>query len=165
MSKAFFTVNRILIIFLISVIFFSADGRAAETKPAIVITSQTLTADSKNNIVIFEGRVVAKKEDITIHSDKMKVYYNNSLGEIKKIYAYGDVKAFKDERAIFSEEATYLGEDERIVFRGKPKAVDGKNIITGTEIIYFIRENRTIVKDSRVVLKKEQGIGNALSPN
>lgn len=134
---------------------------AEAVEQPITITSRTLIADNKKNVAIFEGSVVATNEDITIHSDRMEVSYNNSLGKIVKIYAYGNVKAFKNERAIFAEEAIYSGQDEKIVFTGEPKAVDGENVITGTEIIYFLKENRTIVKGSRVVLKKENRIKDA----
>ena len=164
MSQALFTVTKISIITSILMGIFVANATPIEEKP-IVITSQTLIADNKKNIVIFEGKVTAKNEDITIYSDKMEVSYNNSLGKITKIRASGNVKVVKNERTIFSEEATYIGEEEKIVFSGKPKAVDGGNVITGTEITYFFKKNQTIVKDGRVVLKKGQGMNNAFSPN
>lgn len=169
MSKVFFTVNKLLIIFFIlfgisAPAVAAEDAKRPEEKP-IIITSQMLTADNKNNIVTFEGSVVAKSEDLTIYSDKMEVFYNNSLKQITKIYAHGNVKAIKNDHAIFSNEATYSGQEEKIVFTGNPKAVDGGNVITGTEIVYFPKENRTIVKGSRVILKKQTGIKNALPSN
>lgn len=156
MSKASFTHSNVLIIIFLTLIHISAISvTAAEEKP-IVITSQTLIADNKNNIAIFEGSVVAKSEDIIIYSDKMEVSYNNYQGNITKIRAYGNVRAHKNERVIFSKEATYLGQEEKIVFTGQPKAVEEENVITGTEIIYFFKEDRTIVKDSHIVLKKSK---------
>ncbi len=153
MSKVFFTVNSILISLALICIFTAA--AIAEGEP-IVITSQMLIADNKKNVAIFEGTVVAKSDDITMNSDKMEVFYDNSEGKITIIHAYGNIKVFNKERAIFSQEATYFGQEEKIVFTGEPKAVEGENIITGTEIIYFLKDNRTIVKDSRVVLKKDK---------
>ena len=89
-----------------------AAEKAAKTP--IVITSQTLTADNNNKTAVFEGSVVATKEDLTIYSDKMTVYYDNSEGKIKKIYAVGNVKAHKGDRVIFSDEATYLEAEKKI---------------------------------------------------
>jgi lipopolysaccharide export system protein LptA len=160
MLKVLFIFNKIFIISIILIILFPSVTIAGKEQP-IIITSQTLIADNNLNTVTFEGTVVAKNEDITIYSDKMEVFYNNSLGEITKIYASGNVRALKDARTIFSEEAMYLGEEDKIIFTGEPKAVDGENVITGTEIIYFIKKNRTIVKASRVVLKREHDIKNA----
>ncbi len=153
MSKVFFTVNSILISLALICIFTAVAIAEGES---IVITSQMLTADNKKNVAVFEGTVVAKSDDITINSDKMEVFYDNSEGKITIIRAYGNVKVFNEERAIFSQEATYFGQEEKIIFTGEPKAVEGKNIITGTEIVYFIKENRAIVKGSRVILKKDK---------
>ena len=155
MSKALFTPIKFLIIPLMLISISSVPITAVEKK-AIVITSQTLTADNKTNIAVFEGSVVAKNEGIVIYSDRMDVSYNNYQGKITKIHAYGNVKVHKNERAIFSKEAIYSEEEEKIIFTGEPKAVEGENVITGTEIIYFFQEDRTVVKDSRVVLKKDK---------
>ena len=134
----------------------STVSAATAKKQPIVITAQTLTADNKNNTVVFEGSVVAKNEDIIIYSDKMVVSYDDSQGKITEIHAYGNVKVHKKERAIFSKEATYSEREEKIVFTGDPKAVDGENVVTGTQIIYFFKDDRTIVKGSKVILKKNQ---------
>lgn len=157
MSKAFFTFRNALIkffLFLLLLCFSAAPATAATEKP-IVITSQTLIADNKNNTAIFEGSVVAKSEDIIIYSDKMEVFYNESQKEIIKIHVYGNVKVHRKERAIFSDEAIYMGREEKIIFKGEPKAVDGENVVTGTQIIYFLKDDRTIVEGGRVILKQK----------
>ncbi|MBI5739288.1 MAG: hypothetical protein HZA16_01095 [Nitrospirae bacterium] len=134
---------------------FSALADKAGKKP-VVITSRTLTADSKNNTAVFEGSVIAKTEDVTIYSDKMTVFYDNSESKIKQIEAAGNVKVHSKERAIFSDEAIYLDEERKIIFRGNPKAVEGENVITGTQIIFFINDDRAVVEGSRVILQNRQ---------
>lgn len=153
MLKAYFTVSRILIF---AVLVFTYAGTAAAEKEPIVITSQTLTADNKENIAVFEGSVVAKSEDIVITCDKMEVYYSDSNNKITKIHAVGNVKVNKKERAISSKEATYFWQEDKIIFTGEPKAVEGENVVTGTEIVYFLKENRTIIKGSHVVIKNSK---------
>lgn len=156
MSKAFFTVRNVLtILFLSSLCFSVIPARAVKEKP-IVITSQTLTADNRKNTAVFEGSVVATSEDIVIYSDRMEVSYNDSAGEIIKIHAYGNVKVQKDERAIFAEEAIYLGQEEKIIFKGEPKVVDGDNVISGTQIIYFFKDERAVVESSNVTINSNQ---------
>ncbi len=156
MSKVSFTNKSAFIIILLTLLCLSAVPVSAAKRKPLVITSETLTADNKKNTVIFEGSVVAKSEDIVIYADKMEVSYNNSKGEITNIHAYGNVRVQNEERVIFSNAATYFGQEEKIIFNGEPKAVDGENVITGTQIIYFIKDERTIVKGSRLVLKKHQ---------
>lgn len=154
MSKAYFIVSIILILFTAEAM--SSTIIATKEKKPIVITSNTLTADNNNNTAVFEGSVVAKTDDIIIYSDKMTVFYDNSEGKLTKIYASGNVKVHRKERAIFSREATYLDEEEKIIFTGEPKAVEGENVITGTQIIYFLKDDRSIVEGSKVILKNNK---------
>lgn len=153
MSKAYFTVSQILIF---AVLVFTCAGTIAAEDEPIVITSQMLTADNKKDVAVFEGSVVAKSGDTVINCDKMEVYYSDSKEKITKIRALGNVKVNKKERAIFSKEATYFWQEDKIVFTGEPKAVEGENVITGTEIVYFLKENRTIIKNSHVVIKNKK---------
>jgi lipopolysaccharide export system protein LptA len=155
MSKLFFIINSVLIVGLIS---FNACASTLIEKPEkspIVITSKTLTADNKNNTAVFEGTVVAKTNDITIYSDKMTVFYNNEEGKIMKIHAVGDVKVRNKERALFSDEAIYFDAEEKIIFTGNPKAVEGENMITGKQIIFFLKDNRAVVEGSRMILQNK----------
>ncbi|MBI4850155.1 MAG: lipopolysaccharide transport periplasmic protein LptA [Nitrospirae bacterium] len=158
MSKPFLIFNIILTTLTIHLTDASAVLMEKADKKPVVITSQTLTADSKNNTAVFEGSVVAKTNDITIYSDKMTVFYNNSESKISKIEASGNVRVLKKERAIFSDEAVYLEDEKKIVFRGNPKAVEGENIITGTEITFFLQDDRAVIEGSKVILQNKQGL-------
>lgn len=128
-----------------------------EKKP-IVITSQSLTADNKHNTAVFEGSVVAKSGDIAMHADRMTVFYSDTENRVKRIHAVGNVKVNKKERALFSDEAIYLNDDEKIIFTGNPKAVEGENVITGTQIIFYIQDDRAVVEGSRVILQNKKGL-------
>lgn len=156
MSKAFFIIKNVFFLLLSITFILSVAPAQAVKGDSIVITSQKLTADNKQKTAVFEGLVVAKTKDIFIYSDRMEVVYDNTEGRIKKIRAVGDVRVHNKNRAIFSEEAVYFGEEGKIIFNGEPKAVEGENVITGTQIIYFLKDDRTVVKGSRVVLKANQ---------
>jgi lipopolysaccharide export system protein LptA len=158
MSKQFFIVSFVLSALLVHLTASAADLLDKKGKKPIIITSESLTADSKNSTAIFEGSVVAKTEDITMYSDKMTVYYDNSRNKVEKIHALGHVKVNKEEKAIFSDEATYIEKDNKIIFTGNPKAVDGENVISGTQIIFYLNDDRAEVQSSRVVLQNKQGL-------
>jgi len=147
------------ILFSFSIIFFTYSVESsvtlAEKKP-VIITSRTLTADNKNNTAVFEGTVVAKTEDITIYSDKMTVFYDSAQSTIKKIEASGNVKVQRKERVIFSDEAIFVDNEKKIIFRGNPRVVEGENIITGTQIIFFLQDDRAVVEGSKVILQNRQ---------
>jgi len=137
---------------------YTASSNTTPEKKTIVITSKTLTADSKNNTAVFEGSVVAKTGDITMHSDKMSVFYDNSENSIDTIHATGNVKVHKNERALFSDKAVYFDADEKIIFTGNPKAIEGNNIISGTKIIFYFKDDRAVVENSKIVLQNKEGL-------
>lgn len=126
--------------------------RSPEAKKSVIITATTLTADNKTHIAIFEGKVIAKTDDMTIHSDKMTAYYSEA-GAIIKIDAEGHVKLTTGEKVITSDAVTYLAEGEKLTFTGQPRAVEGTSMITGTKMIYLIKEDRSIVENSRVFIE------------
>ncbi|HDH53052.1 MAG TPA: hypothetical protein ENH24_01040 [Nitrospirae bacterium] len=151
-------VNFVLIILILHIAAFAIDLPGNAGKKAVIITSQSLTADNKNHTAIFEGSVVAKTGGITMYSDEMTVFYDNSESKIKKIHAIGNVRVLKNERALFSEEATYFEDEGKIIFTGNPKAVEGENVITGTQIIFYLKDDRAVVEGSRVILQNKQGL-------
>ncbi len=156
MSRQFFIVNCILSALLVHFTVSAATLIDKKEKKSIIITSETLTADNKNSTAIFEGSVVAKTDDITMYSDKMTVFYDNTRNKVTRIHALGRVKVHKEEKALFSDEATYLEDEEKIIFTGNPKAVDGENVISGTQIIFYLKDDRAEVQGSRVVLQNKQ---------
>lgn len=158
MLKQFFIVSSLFIYLALSVYSHAAPIIKSAEKNPIVITSQTLTADNKSNTAVFEGSVIAKTDDITMYSDKMTVFYDNSESTVSKIYAVGNVKVVNKTRVIFSNEAIYLDKEDKIIFSGNPKAVEGDNIITGKQIVFFLKDERAVVKGSRVILQNKKDI-------
>lgn len=158
MSKPFSIISSVLLLVIVINTSFASPIDAGKEKEPVVITSQTLTADNKNNTAVFEGSVLAKSGDIEMYSDKMTVFYSESEKKIQKIHAVGHVKVHKQERALFSDEATYLNDnaDEKIIFTGNPKAVEGENVITGKKIIFYIKDDRAVVQGSRVILQNNK---------
>ena len=154
MLKPFFIVS-LFVLLLVVHSTVPASSSAEKGKSPVVITSKTLTADNRNNKAVFEGNVIAKTEDITMHADRMIVFYDNSENKISKIHALGNVRVHKQERAMFSDEAVFIDSEKKIVFTGKPRAVEGDNVITGTKITFFLSDERAIVEGSRVILKND----------
>lgn len=131
----------------------AGEQKLIEKKGPITITSSTLTADNRAHTALFEGSVTAKTEDTTLHADKMLVHYTEA-GKVTRIEASGHVKLVKGERVITSDEATFLADEEKVVFTGQPKAVEGTTMVTGTKMIYLIKEDRSVVEQSRVYMEK-----------
>ena len=125
-------------------------------KGPIVITSETLSADNKSRTALFEGSVVAKTKDMTLYSDRMIVYYAEKTGNVTKIDAEGRVKLVRKDLIVTSKAANYFAEEEKIIFTGEPKAVERGNVVTGTKMTYLMKEDRSIVENSRVLLENKK---------
>ena len=158
MSKPHLIFNCLLSLLIVCFSVSKVSVTEGAEKKTITITSETLTADNKNSTAVFEGSVIAKTDDITIYSDKMIVFYNDAENNVKKINATGNVKVHNKERVIFSKEASYIKNEEKIIFTGSPKAIEGDNVFTGTQIIYFLKDDRAVVEESRVILQDKQEI-------
>jgi lipopolysaccharide export system protein LptA len=162
MSKRFFSKSALALLFiLLATAPLCADNgekQKLRVKGPVVITSSRLSADNNSNTAIFEGSVVAKSEDMTLYSDRMKVFYSEG-GEINRIVAYGNVKLIKENGVLTSEEAVYLAEEKKLVFTGNPRAIEGSNVITGSRMIYLIEEDRSIIEDSKAYLEEKASGG------
>ncbi len=155
MLKPFFIISFIFFLFS-SVTAFCEEQSQAKIKGPITVTSETLTNDNKAHTALFEKNVIARTTDMTIYADKMLVYYKEGSGDVTKIEASGNVRLYKNGRIITSREATYYADEDKVVFTGDPRAVDGENVVTGSIMTYFIAEDRSYVERSKVFLKNKK---------
>src|SRR5208337_3117356 len=124
-------------------------------KEPTVVTSQKMTTDQKAKTALFEQNVVTKKGDRTMYADKMLVHYSDEKGgsTIKEIDAQGNVKLLRGDRVVTSKFAVYYAEpEEYIVFTGEPRASEGDNVVTGTKITYFMKDDHSVVENSKVFI-------------
>ncbi len=153
MSKALFIFKVSLVVLILALTTVaSASPEDAESRE-VVITSVSLVVDSHTDSALFEGSVVAKIDQLTIYSDSMKVTYSSTEKKVIEVNAIGNVRVHNEGKAIFSDEAKYISEEEKIVFTGAPKVAEGENVIIGTRITYFLNDDRAVVEGSRVILK------------
>lgn len=152
--------RRLFIISILILLFAAPFAYSEETKERIrgpiTITSASLTADNKAHTALFENNVIAKTTDMSIYADRMLVYYKEDGGEVTKIDAAGNVKVHRDSKVITAQKAVYFADEEKIVFTGEPRAIDGENMITGTKMTFLINEDRSYVENSKVFLKSKK---------
>ncbi|MEK6681203.1 MAG: LptA/OstA family protein [Nitrospirota bacterium] len=174
-------------LFIILLISYSiAEGKELidkEERTPIVITSQRMTAVNEQNRLIFEKDVVAKKDDIVLYADKMEILFNKTKDaglidaaakekdakenrDISTITATGNVKVVRGEKTITANEAVYYKEEDKIVLTGEPKAWEKDDVVTGTRMTIFLKEDKSIVEGSKVVVhpdkKGKKGLGSIL---
>lgn len=152
--------KRLLIISLLLIFISATDTFSQDTKQRIrgpiVVTSETLTADNNAHTALFERNVVAKTTDMTIYADTMLVYYRENSGDVTKIESAGNVRVLRNTRIITSQKAVYYADEDKVIFTGDPRAVDGENVVTGTRMTYFINDDRSYVENSKVFLNNKK---------
>lgn len=145
-------------VLLLSFSVFPIQSPAEEKKTGkepIVITAKTLTADNKAKTALFEGTVEARRGEMTLFADRMLVHYTDEkdAAAIRQIDASGKVKLIRGDRIVTSDHAVYRNDpEEHVVFTGSPRAVGGENVVTGTKMVYYFKEDRSVVENSRVMI-------------
>ena len=127
-----------------------AAERAAESarelgSRPIDVTADRITADSARNTVTFEGNVVARQADVTLHADRIQADYSREAGAIDRIEAEGNVRFVQEGREARSARATFHNLEQRIVLSGGATLQQGQNTVQGETLTIFLRENRSVV--------------------
>lgn len=156
---------RILASILIAAVVFSPAVMSAQTDPLdilkggdepLVIRSETLEIDNKNQRVIFTGNVDARRSTFTIKCQKMHLYYlGDASGKtegpedvrVDRVEARGDVKITRfDGGEAMADEAVYYQKEDKVVLTGNPVVKQGEDFVEGARITFFIGEKRSIVE-------------------
>jgi len=151
----------------------------APAPPEIIITSNSLVFKNIENTAIFTGKVVMTKADFTMYANQMIVYFAGEVqpaipkkeGEgvrppeapqadlptfgnrsVSLIDATGNVVMQKGEKKAKSRKAVYHQRDEVLVLTGDPEAWEKGYRVTGTKMTMFLKEDRSVVEGSRVVI-------------
>lgn len=153
---------------LLFILLSSSIAAAAEkSNQPINITSDSMEAETKANKVVFKGNVVAKQQDVTITSNELMATYGDNGKELKDVLASGNVRITQQNKIAAAERALFLNAERKIILTGNPKVWQGKDIITGEKIIYFLDEDRTIVEGGQervratIHPKKEETFANS----
>ena len=111
------------------------------TMKPIQITSKSMEADNKKNIVTFKGNVVVKQEDIVILSDIMKVAYE-AKGGISRVEASGNVKMSQENRIATGKKLVFYNPEQKIVMTGNAKIWQGDNLISCEKVTVLLEEDK-----------------------
>ncbi len=152
--------RRFFILLLLLLLGFSAavSAQAAEkpvffgnSKDPVAITADKLDFDQKKQVAVFSGNVVARQAQTTLEADTLRVVFTSGAGqELKEIIATGKkvTVKLKDKKAV-CRKMHYYAASRKIVLTGNPSLDDGKNVISGEEITFFLDDERSVVKSGR----------------
>lgn len=120
----------------------------------IDINANVMEMNEDKKVIVFTGEVVAKKQDIILYSDKLTVYYlenKNKKKDVDTMIAEGKVKIVQLDKVALGDIAKYFRKEDMILLEGKPAIVKDSegNEIKGDKVIFYIKENKSVVEGSR----------------
>ena len=124
---------------------FAEDKIAVDSSQPITITSNTMEARKKENVVIFKGDVVAQQKEYTLYSKELSVYYADGK-EIKEMVATGSVKIVQLNKVATGEKAVYNRETRLVVLTGNPQVEQDCDVVKGDKITIFLDEDKSLVE-------------------
>ncbi|MBP2673520.1 MAG: lipopolysaccharide transporter periplasmic protein LptA [Deltaproteobacteria bacterium] len=141
-----------LALLLVALTARGAQGQERKGLPAqeagarpIEVTADRLNADSGKDTVTFEGNVIARQGDVTMHSNRLHAEYSRRTKTIERIEAEGAVRFLQEGREARSDRATFFNLEQRVVFSGGAVLKQGENTLKGETITIFLQENRAVV--------------------
>ena len=166
---SFQILSFIIIIYALNFVFTSFFAFAEEKisgadssrkSKKIHIAANKLVTDKDARFLEFIGDVNASQENLSITSDKLRIYYKEGAfnnkeksksdeGSIKKIIAIGNVIITFDDKVAMSDQADFFTEKRILVLTGdNSKLTSGNNSITGSRITLYQNDGRITVESN-----------------
>lgn len=118
-----------------------------EERLPIQISSDEMLAYQEIQKFIFMGNVVTKRGDLIINSDRLESFKDPKGSDV--IIASGNVRINQGGRQASAEKAEFYEAENKIILKGHPKVWEKENVIQGTEMTFFINEDKSIVKGDK----------------
>jgi len=139
-----------------------------ESNEPISITSDKMVFQNLKDKIIFEGTVVIKKEGLLLESERAEIFLirraepsetgaEKQPQQVSKIIASGNVRINKGTQYAKAEKGTFDRIKEVLVLTGNPELWEEGYHIKGEEIIFFMKEERTLVTQSEVLIQNASG--------
>ncbi|MEY2342601.1 lipopolysaccharide transport periplasmic protein LptA [Acidithiobacillus sp. IBUN Pt1247-S3] len=140
-----------LLVTFIPLSVWAADASdAALGKGPIHIAADALQGQNKPiQEAIYTGNVVMQQGDLVIHAAQLTIHAQ--AGKVEKAVATGNPVSFtmsSAQRHGYGQELSYEPGSGRIVLTGDAHLWQGKNEVTGNQVIYLLQSQQTAVTAS-----------------
>jgi lipopolysaccharide transport protein LptA len=115
------------------------------------IRSDIIDIKQKSQKIDFIGNVVVERDDVSLLSNKMEVFYidkasnediKNTNSNIKEIKAFGNVKMFNDEFVASSDLANFYPDKNIFILEKNVIVNNGTSILTGDKFSYDLKTKK-----------------------
>jgi lipopolysaccharide export system protein LptA len=120
------------------------------------IDSKTLETFGNEGRVVFQGDVVARQGDVTLHADRVEVRIDRQTRQIQRVKAFGHVRIRKAEIVATGNEADYDAQQGVAVLVGDPKVWRDRDVVAGEKITLYLAEDRSVVEGAKAILYQQK---------
>ncbi|MEE9613380.1 MAG: lipopolysaccharide transport periplasmic protein LptA [Thermodesulfobacteriota bacterium] len=113
----------------------------------VVITSDTMEADTSGKVVVFRGDVAAKG-DFVLCSDELTMHYSDK-DEVREIVATGNVLIVSGNKTATATKAVYERAGRTVVLTGRPVVRQCADTVTGARITINLEDDSSVVESSK----------------
>ncbi len=133
-------------------LILAAPALSADKSPINIEADRMVSLEQKGS-VLFSGNVLATQAEVQIRTDEMTVYYSqtdNGKGqEVKKLLCLGNVEVTKGDWLGTGDKMDYLAQERKVILTGHAKAWQGKDLVVGETIVYYLDKGRSEVLPSQ----------------
>ena len=125
-----------------------AKARPAAADKLLDITSNRLDAASAKGEAVFKGAVVAKKGDMVLYGDTLKVIFDLKTKKVSRIVATGKVHITQPGRDVRCQQVDYNVVTEVMILTGTVVIRDTvkDQLLSGNRVIYDRKNDRQVVE-------------------
>lgn len=140
----------------------------------IRIDADTLEFDTRNDVAVFRGGVVARQDNVVMRSTVLRVTFapSDDTGEraegLQSVVAEGEVEVQQGERVARGERAEFNDAERTVVLSGGAVLQDGPSEVRGDRVIVYLDEERSVVEGTntrvKAILVPERKGGSGVGP-
>lgn len=167
-------IGKFIVGFGIGLFAISTVDAAQDVSPPdpVQIRAKSMTIKNNDNVATFEGSVIVTRGALTMLADRVEVSFspvgdstipnrpsvpgaigNSNFRDVRFLHAEGHVVVTQEATRAESDEARYDGATEVVTLTGDPVVVEDKNRVAGSKITIYLKENRSVVENSRVLVE------------
>lgn len=157
------------VIFILgALLLVTASGFCQKDDEPINIEADRMISQEEKNSVVFIGNVDASQGKVTIRTDEMTIYYQpndpkkskDQSRQVDKMICVGHVKVTQEDWLGTGDRMEYFADARKVILKGNAKAWQGKNMVSGKTITYYLDEKRSEVDRAQTTSQgkgKKQG--------
>jgi lipopolysaccharide export system protein LptA len=122
-------------------------AKAKDDKPLpLTVDADRMERFGKENLVIFSGNVVARRDNSVQYAERVEVYLDEKGDRVLRTVSTGGVRIMtKDCRTGTAQRAEYFDLEQRVTLIGNARVWEEDNVVSGDTITLYMSQDRSIV--------------------